>query len=265
MKGTALILILSLLGFAPSSLAQTRPRAAEPLPESILRIGEAQAYREPTAVSLFPGRSVVIDFRNGEMISFVQVSDPTYVLFQTNAAIESGQAKTIVLRLSDGIRFEHLTQSDRPNLIVTTTLPDGTLHTYSFDLNITSGRPNPNRDFNGIAIVPNTETGDGNTIQTSLGTATLDDLSEGLRLSIRRGYTSANDPIVTQIQELLVRSRNGESLLEVARTQQISMRVLSALGEIALAQQKPRALPSSERPRSPLSIPLPTHETNPRQ
>jgi hypothetical protein len=227
-----------------------------PPAESILRLGETQAYREPTAVSLFPGRSVVIDFRNGEMISFIQVSDPTYVLFQTNAAIETGNAKTIVLRLSEGIRFEHLTQSDRPNLIVTTTLPDGTLHTYSFDLNIRSGQPVAGRDFNGIAIVPNPETGDGNTIQTSLGAATLNDLTVGLRLSIQRGYTAANDPIVGQIQELLARSRNGESLMELARTQRISMRLLSALGEIALAEQQPRR---------PISTPPPSHESNSRQ
>jgi hypothetical protein len=257
MKWIPLILILGLLGFSPSVVAQTRPRDVEPPPpESILRIGETQAYQEPTAVSLFPGRSVVIDFRNGEMISFVQVSDPTYVLYQTNAAIETGNARTIVLRLSDGIRFEHLTQSDRPNLIVTTTLPDGTLHTYSFDLKIGSGQPVANRDFNGIAIVPNTETGDGNTIQTSQGAATLEDISEGLRLAIRRGYTAPDDPVVNQIQELLVRSRNGESLIELARTQQISMRLLSTLGEIALAKQ---------RPRSPISNPPPSHETNPRQ
>jgi hypothetical protein len=259
MKWIPLILVLSLSGFSPSVVAQTRPRAVEPPPESILRIGETQAYREPTAVSLFPGRSVVIDFRNGEMISFIQVSDPTYVLFQTNAEIESGQAKTIVLRLSDGIRFEHLTQSDRPNLIVTTTMLDGTSHTYSFDLNITSGQPKPNQDFNGIAIVPNTEIGDGNTIQTSLGAATLEDISEGLRLAIRRGYTQSNDPIVAQVEDLLVRSRNGESLIEVARTQQISMRLLSALGEIALGQRKPRT-------PAPNPVPPPqSYETNPRE
>jgi hypothetical protein len=219
---------------------------ADPPRESVLRLSEAQAYREPTSVSLFPGRSVVIDFRNGEMISFVQVSDPTYVLFQTNAEMESGHAKTVVLRLSDGIRFEHLTQSDRPNLIVTTTLPDGTLHTYSFDLQINSGQPVAGRDFNGIAIVPSTELGDGNTIQTSLGAATLEDLAEGLRLSLRRGYTSIDDPIVAQIQELLARSRNGESLIELTRTQQISMRLLTALGEIALAERSPK--PSTTAP-----------------
>jgi hypothetical protein len=216
---------------APSSAVIATPAR---LPTLNL-VGATTALQEGATMKIFPGRASVINFRNDEFITSVLVSDPTYVLFTPNAEIDSGQATSLILRLSEGINFESLTRSSRPNIVITTTNKEGQQKTYLFDLEIASGLP-ASRDQNGIAIIPDNEViaTNGNSIQTPKGSATMNDIERGLRISIEQGFTPNTDPIVAQVQEVLAQSRNGGSLIAIAEQVGVPIAVLSSLGELGL-------------------------------
>ena len=199
-------------------------------------IGATAALQEGATVKIFPGRASVINFRTDEFITSITLSDPTYVLYTPNAEIDSGQTTALILRLSDGIAFENLTRSSRPNISITTINQKGKQTTYLFDLEIASGLPIPNRDYNGIAIVPDNEAiaSNGNGIQTMKGYATMNHIERGLRIAIRQGFTVRTDPIVAKVQEVLAQSRNGGSLMAIAQQVGVPLSVLTTLGELGL-------------------------------
>ena len=226
-------------------LAQAQVPSRLPRPAVMVRparlptlnpIGATTALQEGTTVRIFPGRASVINFRTDEFITSITLSDPTYVLYTPNAEIDSGQTTALILRLSDGIVFENLTRSSRPNISITTINQEGKQKTYLFDLEIASGLPIPNRDHNGIAIVPDNEAiaSNGNVIQTAKGNATMNDIERGLRISIRQGFTTRTDPIVAKVQEVLAQSRNGGSLMAIAQQVGVPLSVLTTLGELGL-------------------------------
>ena len=207
-------------------------------------IGATTALQEGATVRIFPGRASIINFRTNEFITSITLSDPTYVLYTPNAEIDSGQTTALILRLSDGIVFENLTRSSRPNISITTINQEGKQKTYLFDLEIASGLPIPNRDHNGIVIVPDNQAccfadtarvaSNGNVIQTAKGDATMNDIERGLRISIRQGFTTRTDPIVAKVQEVLAQSRNGGSLMAIAQQIGVPLSVLTTLGELGL-------------------------------
>lgn len=199
-------------------------------------IGATTALQEGATVKIFPGRASVINFRTNEFITSIILSDPTYVLYTPNAELDSGQTTALILRLSDGIAFENLTRSSRPNISITTINQEGKQKNYLFDLEIALGLPIPNRDYNGIAIVPDNEAivSNGNVIQTAKGDATMNDIERGLRIAIRQGFTARTDPIVTKVQEVLAQSRNGGSLMAIAQQVGVPLSVLTTLGELGL-------------------------------
>jgi hypothetical protein len=237
------ISVAGLICLPESSFAQAPSPALSPavmvrparLP-TLNPIGATTALQEGATVKIFPGRASVISFRTNEFISSVTLSDPTYVLFNPNAEIDSGQTTALILRLSDGINFESLTRSSRPNISITTINQEGKQQTYLFDLEIASGLPIPNRDHNGIAIVPDNEViaANGNFIQTAKGSATMNDIERGLRISIEQGFTTNTDPIVAQVREVLAQSRNGGLLMAIAQQVGVPIAVLSTLGELGL-------------------------------
>jgi hypothetical protein len=200
-------------------------------------IGATTALQEGATVQVFPGRASIINFRTDEFITSVTLSDPTYVLYTPNAEIESGQTTALILRLSNGIPFENLSRSSKPNISITTVNSENQQTTYLFDLEIASGLPQANRqDYNGIAIVPDDEAIviTGNIIKTPKGDATMNDVERGLRISIRRGFTARADPIVNQVREVLAQARQGGSLGTIAPQMGVPLSVLSALGELGL-------------------------------
>ncbi|MCY7283203.1 MAG: hypothetical protein LH679_07115 [Cyanobacteria bacterium CAN_BIN43] len=226
-------------------LAQAQVPSRLPRPAVIIRparlptlnpIGATTALQEGATVKIFPGRASVINFRTNEFITSITLSDPTYVLYTPNAEIDSGQTTALILRLSDGIVFENLTRSSRPNISITTINQEGKQKTYLFDLEIASGLPIPNRDHNGIVIVPDNQAiaSNGNVIQTAKGDATMNDIERGLRISIRQGFTTRTDPIVAKVQEVLAQSRNGGSLMAIAQQVGVPLSVLTTLGELGL-------------------------------
>jgi hypothetical protein len=200
-----------------TTLAVSIKQQAQPARMPTLNlIGATTALQEGATVQVFPGRASVINFRTDEFITSVTLSDPTYVLYTPNAEIESGQTTALILRLSNGIPFENLSRSSKPNISITTVNLENQQTTYLFDLEIASGLPQANRrDYNGIAIVPDDEAIviTGNMIKTPKGDATMNDVERG---------------------EVLAQARQGGSLGTIASQRGVPLSVLSALGELGL-------------------------------
>jgi hypothetical protein len=228
------ILIPCLMTFPIVTQAQT------PDSRTLNPIGATTALQEGATVQIFPGRASVINFKNDEFITSVTLSDPTYVLYSPNAEIDSGQATALILRLSNGIPFENLSRSSKPNISITTINAENEQNTYLFDLQIASGLPQVNQDYNGIAIVPDEEAIaiNDNVIQTPKGDATINHIERGLRIAIRRGFTQRSDPIVNQVREILAQVRNGGSVRAIARQIGVPLSVLAALGELGLEARR---------------------------
>ncbi len=216
---------------------------------TVLSIGDQQAQESTTSIRIFPGRSNIIDFRNGEIITFIRLANQERIVYYSNAPVESRQARLIALNLTDPLPFKGQTRppgfgrysSSATNLVVSTINSSGEYKSYIFDLIPATGNPGPG-DRNGVAIVPQGSPGTtpspsaaNPTIQTNLGSATLSDIKRGLRVSLEKKFSAANDPIIFQVEECLALARNGVPLLEAAKQMRVPVSVITNLGEIGIA------------------------------
>ena len=218
--------------------------------QSVAFVSQERAYRYATPIRLYPGRSEMIDFRTDEVITYIQLSDLSGIVYQTNAPLESGQAKLIALRRIEELDFPGQTESPVPNLLVTTIDPQGEQRTYIFNLIPHNRQPHAD-DTNGVAIVTAAEaqterlnlrrnegylTGETtltvDTLPTALGVADIDDIVRGLDTAIALGYTPANDPVVALAQTVIDLVEAGTPLRQAIQDAGLPIEVAIALGEI---------------------------------
>ncbi len=253
----------------PAVDSQILPSVQESQP-SMAFLSRQRAYRYTTPVHLWPGRSVAIDFRTDESISFIQLSDLSQIVFQTNTPLETKQAKIIILRLIEPLQFEGQTTTTVPTLTVITTDPDGVLRTYLFNLYARVGLPDTN-DANGVAIVATPEEVEAErtalmrrqngfslpreqkkrTVVTRLGHATATDIARGLEVAISMGYTALEDPIVFSIRELVAQTLNGADIFSEIERLNLNLAIVTELGRLGIQQQL-LPLPTSESSHSDL-------------
>ena len=242
----ALLLSLSIgLGAAsPASAQQTTDLSATSrAPASLRLISEEQAQANAIPVDIYTGRGSVVDFRNGEVIAYIQLSDMSEIVYSTNAPIESGSSSMIVLREIEPLNFEGQTTAAVPNLIVSTIDREGISRTYIFDLHLRQERPQETKG-NGIAIVPanaipartvrRPEQPNSPTIGSSLGQPTIADIANGLEIAIARGYTAEDDPVVAQVRQFIALVDSGQTVAVAAKETNLDPEILKALGDIAI-------------------------------
>jgi hypothetical protein len=203
-------------------------------PGTLTEVSQAQAQRYAQTIPIYAGRNAAITFRTGERIQFLQVSDPSAIVFNTNTPVESGQATVILLRLIRPLRFPGLLTTERPNLTVTTTRG-----TYFFDLQPVHQEQSRSQP-SGVAIVPGNSLSFAafgqTTIVTPRGRATVEDVRRGLSVAIGRNYTRSDDPVVAQVQRAMTLMRQGASIPEIvtATSAPALPRVLARLGELGI-------------------------------
>jgi hypothetical protein len=237
---------------SPGELPEVDSQFLPPVPmaqPSVAFVSRDRAYRYTTPVNVWAGRSALIDFRTGEVITFVQLSDLSNIVYNANAELDSGRATLLLLRVIDELDFEGQTSSSRPTLTVVTTDTSGTNRTYVFELTVNYTTPTRNQT-NGVAIVPTDVAEDerialinrdgqlaiapDDTLETELGSATIADVSRGLDVAIAYNYTPASDPIVFDIRELIARVRNGEELQAASASLDINLATVVALAELGI-------------------------------
>lgn len=244
----ALLLSLSVgFGAASPATAQQAPNLSpnNGAVTSVRLISEEQAQANTIPVDIYTGRGSVIDFRNGEVIAYIQLSDMSEIVYSTNAPLESGRSSMVVLREIEPLNFEGQTTAAVPNLIVRTIDLEGVSRTYIFDLHLQQERPSDVRG-NGIAIVPanvrptpiarRLARPNSPIIAPSLGQPTIDDIANGLEIAIARGYTAENDPVVAQVRQFLALVDDGQTIVAAVRATNIDPDILRALRDIALEE-----------------------------
>ncbi|NJM98074.1 MAG: hypothetical protein HC800_13805 [Phormidesmis sp. RL_2_1] len=245
--GVAALLLSLSIGFGVASPASAQQAAnlsaANRAADSLRLISEEQAQANAIPVDIYTGRGSVVDFRNGEVIAYIQLSDMSEIVYSTNAPIESGRSNMIVLREIEPLNFEGQTTAAVPNLIVSTIDPEGISRTYIFDLHLRQERPSEARG-NGIAILPanaipartvrRPEQPNAPTIGSSFGQPTITDIANGLEIAIARGYTAESDPVVSQVRQFIALVDSGQTVAAAARAINIDPNVLKALGDIAI-------------------------------
>ncbi len=280
MRAIQFILWLILSGIvltATGSKAQARPSGSLPdipIPNpseaipatSVVSQERARNYASP--VMLYPGRNSVIDFSStGEVITYIQLSDLSRIVYDTNAPIDSGAARTIILRPIQALHIDGTYTAAIPNLVVTTVDAAGKTYTYLFDLYRSPDRFPEQHESSGIAIAPavevremqalNAETIRLNVVRTEAGEATLEDIEQGLTVAIEENYTPSDDPIVFAVRQAITMARNGLPLRTAAHQLQIDMAVLSSLAKLGIeaniedaADEVPESQPLNSRWKS---------------
>jgi hypothetical protein len=186
-------------------------------------------------IRVYPGRISTVDFSNtDETIIYLGLGDASRIVFNTDFPLESGAAKTVLLKPIQPLKFPGATTTKITNLIVKTADSKGQLHLYNFQIFYSQGTPSNL----GIQITSANLDRERNSTRINLGggrTASLDDVEYGLRLSISKGYTSASDPVVTRVKNFLAiaRDRSELSLVEVAEEANVDLAVITELARIA--------------------------------
>ncbi|GAB4542402.1 MAG: hypothetical protein Tsb0014_35110 [Pleurocapsa sp.] len=222
-------------------LAQASVLAAESTIATNLnyeQVSQETAIAKSINVSVNPGRIAVIDFSaTDEAIAYIGLGDASRVVYNTDFPIESGTAQTIFLLPIEELEFPGATTTRITNLVAKTVDVNGVSRVYNFQINHSNSVANL-----GIKITPQTRKTiadiDRQMIEVSYGrAANLDDVARGLTLAINRGFTTADDPVVSKVKRFIALARNGElTVIESAQAAEIDLAVISSLAEMALDQ-----------------------------
>lgn len=224
------------LGFMPENPATAQVRTIE----------QQDARTKPTKVYLKQGEADLIGFENDEIITFILLSDPSKNVYNSDAPIESGQAKTITLRQIEEIDIPGATSTEIPNLFVQTVDAQGKISRYQFNIYNDSQI----EDDNQIAIIPTKPKPKPkvippppkNIIQTFLGEATPEDILLGLDTVLKRGELSPEDSLVFQINEYAAMTMNGFSANQAIEEVKVPFSILQKIGSIGLQEDTRRKL-----------------------
>lgn len=207
---------------------------------SALRIVQRDtATNSTTNLQVWPGRASVIDFtQTSEVVTYIRLADPSKVVFNTDAELKTNQARMIFVQPIQPLRFPGATTTPITNLFVKTLDRQGVERLYTFNIVHRSGRPTNN----GISIsstTPNPPTPPNRQQNLPVATApslSLADIERGLEVAIRRGYTTANDPVVSKVREFLALAQNGTNIARAIEKTNLSMPMVISLVKLGQSE-----------------------------
>lgn len=192
------------------------------------------AVNNKIQVKVTPGRATPISFsQTDETIAYILLADPSRLVYTTDADLKTGKATTIFLRVIKTLKFPQSTSTAITNLLVQTVDSQGQKRLYNFDIIPHRGKP----DYVGIQIA-NAIPGQQKLLIDKNRTATVDDIENGLKIAINRGYTQKNDLVVSKVRQVLALLRtNKVTISEAAKSVDVPLAVILELGKIAINQR----------------------------
>ena len=113
-------------------------------------VDRTRATTSAVQVQVAPGRATSISFsQTDETIAYILLADASQVVYSTNAELETGQAKTVFLRVIQPLHFPGATIATVTNLMVQTVDATGQNRLYTFDI-VHSSNPR----YVGVQILP---------------------------------------------------------------------------------------------------------------
>lgn len=217
-----------------------------PATAQVRTIEQQDARTKPISVYLKEGEADLIGFENDEIITFILLSDPSKNVYNSDAPIESGQARAITLRQIEEIDIPGTTSTEIPNLFVQTVDAQGKVGRYQFHIYNDSQI----KDDNQIAIIPTKPEPKpkiippkpNNIIQTVLGEATPEDILLGLDTVLKKGQLSPEDNLVFQINEYAAMTMNGFSASQAIKKVEVPLSILQKIGSIGQQEDARRRL-----------------------
>jgi len=215
-----------------------------------INIPENIAQKESIPISIVPGKSTSINFKNDERISYLILGDRSKIVYSLNAPTETGEARSIFLRNIEGLDFPGETTSANPNLQVVALNSEGEQINYEFVVD------NSQEYDSKINITPAKKKKKApkkpkNVVNTELGEATPADIRIGLKYKLRKGEISPDDPITLTTSEAIAQTLNGDkTLLAIAEEWEIPLSVLSEFGKSGLAQKAKFRIKSANKKKA---------------
>lgn len=231
------IVVILAIGIS-TEFTYTNPVAAQ-----VKVVEDRVARTKTTAAYVNKGESTLIGFENDEIITFVLLSDQSRNIFTPDAPIDSGQARSIVLRQIEKLEIPGTTTTKTPNLFVQTVNAQGETNRYQFhifndsqevdqkQIAIRPARPK-------LKAVPQPK----DDIQTFLGEATPENILLGLETSLKKGKLQPDDPLVFKIGEYVGLTMNGSSANEAIEKLNIPLSILQKVGVVGQKEDARRRL-----------------------
>jgi len=195
-----------------------------------------------TNVYVSPGRVAVVDFsETDQVITYIGVGDPSRIVYNTDLPLSSGRSQSLFLLPIQKLEFEGATTAVYTNLVLKTVDTQGVTHLYNFQINHTNSVQTL-----GVKIIPTAPLPvvkvDNQYLKVGFNRhANLDDIINGLNLSLRNEYILTGDPIVLEIRKLVATVRNSDKTIgEVADQLGLNTAAIVSLAELGLEDRDSR-------------------------
>lgn len=227
---------LTILVVANVDLAVPEKVQAQSASEALLSLNLHTARSEATKLSVYPGRTSIIDFSSSdEIIISIKLGDSSRTVYSTDLPLDTAKAKTIFVEAMQPLSFPGATRASVTNLAVKTlNQATGEQQLYLFDIH---HKGKGKSAINGVRLVPGGAMPRSGvaTWRVGSGSATLGDIERGLEVALSRGWSLSHDPVVRQVWEFLALAYNTELPLEEAAAKSgLSLAVISELAEIGI-------------------------------
>lgn len=219
--------------------------ATIPVKGETINIEDKIAQSKPLEISVVDGKASMIIFNNDQKIIFVLLPDQSRSVYTPNSPIESGEATALYLRKIKSLNIPGATESSRPNLLIETKDTENNTHQYEFNIDVNETAIERDKITIQPALpAPEPKPKIINTIQTTYGVATPEDIRLGLETSIKLGKVQANGLVAKAVNEYIALTLNGVSAMDALATTQLPMSVVEKLGSIGQQEDaKRRILP----------------------
>lgn len=222
-----------------------------------LIINEDIAKQKPIEISIVNGQASSIALDNGQKINFVLLPDQSQSIYTADSPIDEGKATTIYLRKIEKLEIPGATTTNKPNLQIHAVDDDGKIHRYEFYLNISTGVERDRIVIKQAELPPSPPKKKViNTIKTTYGVASPEDIRLGLEFSINSGKIKNDGLLARSVKEYIALTLNGVSIFDALSQTKLNIAVIEKLATIGQEQETKRRIitPSNATPANSFPV-----------
>lgn len=215
-----LILALSFTLFQPTLIGA----------QEIIRVSPKTTNQQPITVKVWSGRATAIDFSSTKQrITSVVLADPSRLVYNADAPIESGQATTLFLKQIQALKFPGATRANLTNLFIKTVDAQGKQQLHVFNVLAAQGVP----EYSGVQV-SKTASKINQVLPTLSTSEMLNRVEAGMQVAIARGLAKSDDQLFDRVRQFIIEARSGTSLAVATRRANVSPALILKLSQLGL-------------------------------